>query len=387
MMPMLLDAALSRASKSPIVFAKLLSANDTGLTGGHQCGIYIQKQNVPLIFDALFAKGENHERKARMIWNDGEWDHESNFKYYGRGTRNEYRITGFGRGFPFLKPENTGDLVVICTDESKSTYHAYLLSRDEEMESFLDAFSISPTELNSLIKQPKRQQRRLEEIIESYVLQFGEEFPSTTTMSQSAEEIDEALNDDLASSFADEIIVRRIDTEYKLFRRMEDVHYAFVTLKPAESLEEYVRVGLEITNRRKSRAGKSLEHHLATLFKERGLAFEEQVRTEGSKRPDFIFPSGRAYHDPSFPNEKLVFLGAKTTCKDRWRQILNEANRIEKKYLFTLQQGVSPNQLEEMKEEEVVLVVPKQYHRHFPATAGKNLISLEEFIEIVRSTQ
>lgn len=54
-----------------------------------------------------------------------------------------------------------------------------------------------------------------------------------------------------------------------------------------------------------------------------------------------------------FPANKLVFLGAKTTCKDRWRQVLNEADRIETKYLFTLQQGISKNQLREMKHEHL----------------------------------
>ena len=36
-------------------------------------------------------------------------------------------------------------------------------------------------------------------------------------------------------------------------------------------------------------------------------------------------------------------------AKDRWRQVLNEADCIETKYLFTLQQGISKNQLREMK--------------------------------------
>lgn len=76
-----------------------------------------------------------------------------------------------------------------------------------------------------------------------------------------------------------------------------------------------------LLNRRKSRAGKSLEHHLATLFAAAQLRFEAQPLTEVGKRPDFLFPNGEAYHDWSFPTEKLVFLGAKTTCKDRWRQV------------------------------------------------------------------
>lgn len=82
--------------------------------------------------------------------------------------------------------------------------------------------------------------------------------------------------------------------------------------------------------------------------------------TEGNKKPDFIFPSGEAYHNSSFDIQKLVTLAAKTTCKDRWRQVLNEANRLKDspKYLCTLQQGISGAQMDEMQAENVVLVVP-----------------------------
>ena len=123
-----------------------------------------------------------------------------------------------------------------------------------------------------------------------------------------------------------------------------------------------------ILNRRKSRAGKSLEHHLATIFSANRLHYEQQIVTEGNKRPDFIFPSGKAYHDIVFPTKDLVFLGAKTTCKDRWRQILNEANRIKDKYLFTLQQGISKNQLSEMKSEHV----PWSYQKHIVSLSLRN---------------
>lgn len=52
-------------------------------------------------------------------------------------------------------------------------------------------------------------------------------------------------------------------------------------------------------------------------------------------------------------------LAVKTTMKDRWRQILNEANRVEHKHLLTLQDGISETQFKEMVEAKVTLVVPK----------------------------
>ena len=85
--------------------------------------------------------------------------------------------------------------------------------------------------------------------------------------------------------------------------------------------------------------------------------------------------------------KKIKFLAAKTTCKDRWRQILNEADRIKTKHLFTLQQGISKNQLTEMYKYNVQLIVPKQYKNSFPKEFRDRIASLEDFIDFVKSKQ
>lgn len=140
-------------------------------------------------------------------------------------------------------------------------------------------------------------------------------------------------------------------------------------------------------NRRKSRAGKSLEHHLSELFSKNDLVFEEQALTEGKKRPDFLFPNSSCYHNFEFPAKDLVVLGAKTTCKDRWRQVLSEADRVEEKYLFTLQQGISLSQLKEMSDAKLTLIVPKPYIQSFPKAYQNQLKDLSEFIGIVKRRQ
>jgi hypothetical protein len=142
-----------------------------------------------------------------------------------------------------------------------------------------------------------------------------------------------------------------------------------------------------ILNRRKSRAGKSLEHHLAELFKTFELVFETQAVTEDNKKPDFLFPNVEAYLNPKFDDKKLFMLASKTTCKDRWRQVLNEADRLKTKHLFTLQQGISTNQLEEMYKYGVCLVVPKPYLTSFPAAFREKIITLDTFVKRIYSIQ
>ena len=91
-----------------------------------------------------------------------------------------------------------------------------------------------------------------------------------------------------------------------------------------------------------------------------------QAVTEGNKKPDFMFPSEEAYHDMTFAVEKLCTLAAKTTCKDRWRQILNEADRLrdENKYLCTMQQGISAAQMDEMQPKKVFSLFLKPITQH-----------------------
>jgi hypothetical protein len=77
-------------------------------------------------------------------------------------------------------------------------------------------------------------------------------------------------------------------------------------------------------------------------------------------------------------------LAVKTTCRDRWRQVLNEADRIATKHLLTLQEGVSEGQFREMTDARIQLVVPEPLISAFPKSIQPHLQSLESFIGDVR---
>ena len=66
-------------------------------------------------------------------------------------------------------------------------------------------------------------------------------------------------------------------------------------------------------------------------------------------------------------------LAVKTTCKDSWRQGLNEANHIKRKHLLTLQEGISAGQFQEMKEAEVQLIIPTPLTDKFPTSVWPHL--------------
>lgn len=381
--------------KGGLAFCKFLSANDTGDTGSHQAGILIPKGAVPVIFDEPFAKGKNQERQIRIVWHDGSLT-ESRAVYYGQGTRDEYRITRLG---PLTGRGYTGALFVLVRPHGNGNYLAFVLEAEADIDGFLDTLGLSPTETNALIdtrwisdpQDKNDEQRWLSDYLKTLDEGVGLTFPDTLIMSQKAREWEGHADNrrgDITGD-PDQKLLAWEEYEYRLFRAVEQAKYGHQIGTGFADMSDFVSLANEVLNRRKSRAGKSLEHHLDAIFRGNGLSFDAQAVTEGRKRPDFIFPSGVAYHDAAFPAEKLITLAAKTTCKDRWRQILNEADRLKDrdKFLFTLQRGISDAQLQEMSAEHVRLVVPAPYISDYPAGAREGILTLRNFVQLVQSTQ
>lgn len=369
-------------------FCKFLSANDTDPKQSHQAGIYIPQNIFSILFDSPGIKGDNKDRFVSVYWHYEEEyiSDEVRFIYYGRNTRNEYRITHT----PFFKTEYTGALFVFtqCNEEN---YQAFILNTDDEINQFLDAFGLSPHETNCLIDGCKPTSDN--DLIKAFIQDIddkGIDFPDSKRMSAAARDIcDKTISPQaLILTNPDKKILDWTDMEYNIFKAVEYSRYGNIVSQGFPSVDEFVDMANQVLNRRKSRAGKSLEHHLAAIFDGNHLPFEAQVVTEGNKRPDFIFPSKKAYHDLTYPAKKLISLAAKTTCKDRWRQVLNEADRLKDdyKYLCTLQQGISVAQLDEMQSEKVRLIVPKPYIKTYPEERRDDIWSLDKFIAYVRET-
>ena len=384
------QSAIQATLEGELAYCKFLSANDTGLTGTHQSGIYISKPSIPILFDEPGIKGENKEKWVKIKWqNDIVTD--TRFIYYGKSSRNEYRITNFGRGFPFLRPEFTGALFVLVQDTTED-YQGFILNFEDEINLYLDTFNISPTETNNLVFKyhisPKAKEKAE---IDQFISKLTVEFPSSEEMSSAARNIqDKVFNHaEYMLTNPDKKLVDWTDMEFKLFRAIEHDRYGNIVANGFSNVDDFIAMANRVLNRRKSRAGKSLEHHLTAIFDANQLKYKSQAITEGRKKPDFIFPSEEAYHDLSFPTENLIFLAAKTTCKDRWRQILNEADRLKqkRKFLCTMQQGVSDKQMDEMKAEQVTLVVPQQYISTYPKDRQNRIWTIRKFIDYVKEVE
>ena len=328
------------------------------------------------------------KRVVKIRWQNN-FITESAFTYYA--SKKEFRITRFGKGFPFWESSYTGALFVF-TRQSEDDYSGFILNTDNEIEEFLNTFGISPTETNCIIDTGKIQPETRENLaIQEYVNGLTADFPTTEEMSEAARDIQNKVYDHIEyiCTNPDQKIIDWTNIEYTLFRAVEYERYGELIKKGFQGVEEFVKIANVILNRRKSRAGKSLEHHLSAIFDGNQIEYSSQAITEGHKKPDFLFPSHEAYHDFSFPSDKLLSLAAKTTCKDRWRQVLNEADRLKDctKYLFTLQRGISGSQMDEMQEEKVILVVPRPYIKEYPEDRRERIWTLTKFVEHVKTVE
>lgn len=226
---------------------------------------------------------------------------------------------------------------------------------------------------------------------DSLIDRFGVEFPTTRVFSELArtslqKEVDARDNPDA-------VLMAWLEREEILFRRLERrvvaerLKAGFISHGGDANVEDFIAFSLSVQNRRKARAGQSLELHLEALFHANGIRFARGAETENKNKPDFLFPGASEYRDEAFPAARLTMLGAKSTLKDRWRQVLSEAKRITHKHLVTLEPGISEAQTNQMQAENLQLVVPVKIHETFRAGQRAWLMKVTDFVELAKARQ
>ena len=398
-MPELTDWIDECSDKGFVWLLKRLSGNDTLSNGSHQAGPYIPRdlllelipdlnrpnaENPESWFD-LFTASHGEHCRARAIW--------YNNKLRG-GTRNETRVTNLGgRGSTLLNPESTGSLCIFAFETGKEACHVWICRSSGEEDAVQDR--IGPVEPGKwLTWRPSAvgvgtgdQGKWLKkEILAQIPNAWLKEFPAAAELIEKSIEL--TTFQDVG---VDQRLLQRREREYELFRVVEEaieLPRIREQLSAADRIDTFLVIAQRVLQRRKSRAGLSLELHTRKIFLEEDLRenldFAYQAETEPGHRPDFLFPSANAYREAAYPSGSLRMLAVKTTCRDRWRQILNEASRIERKHLLTLQEGVSETQFKEMEQAGVRLVVPSPLISKFPPAIRENIMPLASFINEIR---
>ena len=216
---------------------------------------------------------------------------------------------------------------------------------------------------------------RVDDVIKQFP-DIGDKLPSGAEISSY---VYQCLSSELDIDDADSSIIKLYEAEEALFLLLEENLYGEKVRQGFDDFKDFITLAKSMTQSRRSRAGKALENHLEIVLLDRGVDFSREERTENKNKPDFIFPSIEEYRDKSFPSSNLKMLGVKTTAKDRWRQILPEANRIPRKHLMTLEPNISESQRQQMETENVQLVVPRSIDQ-YSFTDIPVHISVNEFI-------
>ena len=382
-------------------YAKRLSGNDTLANGSHQAGPYIPRDflnsrfpslNRPEVLNPdvrfeLFIDSHSARRTVRAVW--------YNNSLHG-GTRNESRLTKFGgKSSPLLDRENTGALVIFAfhqaDEEDAPDCRVWICRGEKEEESAEDL--IGPVEPAQTVIWSSERGRTSEPALapvgcwlEPSDIPFDwiKSFPSGEEILKKAVE----LSPGHGELDSDARLLARRNCEYQLFQSIEEAVELPGIREGFDNIAQFVARAQSVLQRRKVRSGRSLELQVRQIFREEDLTegrdFSYGVDSEPGSKPDFLFPSQASYRDPDFPESRLRMLAVKTTCKDRWRQVLKEADRIPTKHLLTLQEGVSVNQYSQMSESRVRLVVPKDHLTRFPREIRPRLTTLSAFIQDVR---
>jgi len=235
-----------------------------------------------------------------------------------------------------------------------------------------------------------------ETFLEDMLCRFDGRFPKTRDFSAYARS---TLADISPLDNPDDVLMSWMEREEILFRTLEK-HFIAEQLssgsffvrgdsdgKPGVDVDGFLNYSLSIQNRRKSRVGQAFENHIEQLFISRNIRYDRAKVTEGNSKPDFIFPGVIEYHDSTFDVSLLTMLGVKSTLKDRWRQVLAEAEKIPNKHLLTLQAAISENQTNEMQSHNLQLVVPNAIRNSYTARQQKWLLSMTDFVQLVFTKQ
>lgn len=192
----------------------------------------------------------------------------------------------------------------------------------------------------------------------------------------------------------DALMVISRDIEYKIFKEQELRQRAIQVIdllrgKDADIVKTIVNnfsqldsLFLSASQVRKSRAGRSFEIHISRLLNDSKIKFEEQ-KVISARRPDFVMPNAKAINLKSTDHAIAVILSAKTTLRERWKQLASEKFNCPI-FLATVDDRVTQDAISDMASQGINLVVPESL-KDAEFTCYKkndNVYSFKNFLDI-----
>jgi hypothetical protein len=336
------------------------------------------------------------QQDGTLTWYDARENHP---------TRSEYRL--YYSGNEIMLAAKAGDLVVVAQIDEDHLAIIIASGGSTTEKQLLWLFGLADVDSRFKVKDLTESKNDLgfagkyilsslgfeteeeaPDFLEDILAKFGKSFPTTREFSEYARSTVKNVSPIEAP---DETLISWLEREELLFKTLEKVIIKESLEKgfgkDGTDVDEFIKFSLSVQNRRKARAGFAFENNLAIILSDNSIHYSHGAVTERNNKPDFIFPGVRYYHDQSFDAVLLTMLGLKTTAKDRWRQVLSEAARIPYKHLITLEPAISRNQTEDMKANNLQLIIPSPLFNTYSIPQQRELINLGDFIKLVRQRQ
>ncbi|WP_153111196.1 type II restriction endonuclease [Propionivibrio limicola] len=410
--------------KSSQVFIKKLSRNDCGWAedpeNGHQSGVYIpseirQSGFFPELRNLNREKPHIFESPLPTIWPSSGETKESKLKHYSN-KGSEMHFTGVPKEeFAYLTPASL--LVGGVLEKSISgCFQYWFLTVDSASEiaelletSFnLDAdfhFGLfSPSDV--LRVQKDETEQLIDELLDAIKAGQLEQFvarvaamPSSEMLARQAQQSYmtsnglESLDPYRLKKPGDALMKISRDIEFSLYKSAEMRFRAAEVIRIittggsdivssiVHNFRELDALFLSASQQRKSRAGRSFEHHISKLLGDGGISFEAQAVT-GGRRPDFVMPNVVTLQKTDRTYDEALILSAKTTLRERWKQVGLEKFRCTL-FLATVDDRVSASAISDMESHGIHLVVPESLKSSKETCYAKrsNVISFRDFFD------
>tara|TARA_B100001179_G_C18598446_1_gene408588 strand:+ start:1874 stop:3106 length:1233 start_codon:yes stop_codon:yes gene_type:complete len=355
------------------------------------------RKDIPTRFLWLDEEQSGTESEDGLLtWYDARRAHPSRTEYrlYYKSNGVTEMMRGGDAFFLALRSDGTG--LIVVTPSNSTIYNQLLwlfgIEKDPEF-----AFQFAPVDGNRDAQLDFASRMILDALgvdtdepdldeIDTLIEAFGLEMPRPRDLSALARN---SIGVEVARDDPDQALLLWMERELQLFRRIERKLVAKRIAqgfgeRGAEDVDDFISFSLSVQNRRKARAGLALESHIEALLLANRIRYVRGAVTENGNRPDFLFPGINEYRDKFYPHDALFMLGAKSTLKERWRQVLSEAVRIEKKHLLTLEPGISEAQTDEMRVKNLQLVLPREIHRTYKPLQQSWLMTLSDFLGLMR---
>ena len=145
-------------------------------------------------------------------------------------------------------------------------------------------------------------------------------------------------------------------------------------------------ISLSNTQSRRSRAGKTFEFIIYSLYEQLEYNYDSQAKIGRKifkeqnlgKIVDSILPSVDAFNQL---RNKTIVGSMKTTLRERWQEVVEEVSRsnLPNIYLLTIDDSISESKVKQMGEHNIILVVLESVKNHSKLIKYRNVISFETY--------